>query len=121
MIIKIECNSETPNLMMLLEDIFLDLPNSGETWVKNGFIWNGNSSPFGTWNLIPPHKYKLASLLHDYLCDNAKNDSERKKADLDYKYILEKYYDCNVRNKIGFAGVTIGRWYWRLTGHYKKG
>lgn len=119
MIHNITCNSDRPHVLINTDNLTLDLPNSGKTHLKKGFEWDGNSSPVGTWNLIPPFKYPLASAFHDLLCIKAKNNGERKKADKDYKWILKNIYKCKIRNHVGYFGVSIGRFIRRFTGYDK--
>ena len=119
MIIKIEQNTETPRLMTLLEDVYIFLPNNQKTDIKAGFTWDGNTTPGITKAVLPPHVYKLASLVHDYYCRTSKNNNDRLLADKDYKWILENIYHLKFKGMFGYFGVTMGRWWWRLIGHYK--
>jgi len=60
-------------------------------FVPQGFISDGASAPRVFWWIIPPYKQTAeASVVHDYLCKNAKNKMERRKADKLFYRILKK-------------------------------
>jgi hypothetical protein len=100
-----------PDRIYLHKSITLVLPHSGPTTVEYGYESDGNSTPWGLWNIIPPFKYPLAFLFHDKLCGDARSNQDRLNADKDYKWILKTIYRCKVRNHLGYFGVRInGVW-----------
>ena len=82
------------------------------TYIESGFVWDGASSPgIPIARFLAPkfHKNIKASLVHDWLCRKARNQKERKKADLAY-YLMKRYVeeDTEFRCKVGYAGVRAG-------------
>jgi len=77
--------------------------------VPAGFEFDGASSPRIFWTIVPPFKQtKKAACIHDWLCRNAKNAEDRKRADkLFHKMLLEAGLN-RVRAYAGYLGVRIG-------------
>ena len=115
--VLLEFDTNYPNIVTCESRLELPLPNSGTTIVTKGFKSDGNSTPKQFWSLIPPFKFPIAYLFHDALCERALNTAMRKKADLDYKWILETYYNCWALNMVGYMGVSIGRFLRRFRGY----
>jgi len=61
---------------ILTEDLEVCIKYEGLTWrfvIKKGYDWNGANVPPGAWLIIGQQKeprFKLASCIHDYLCEN---------------------------------------------------
>lgn len=63
-------------MMYIQNPITLDLPNSGTTTIpaspETPFWWNGTNAPRFAYLVIPPQKFPLMHIFHDYLCRKAK-------------------------------------------------
>ena len=73
------------------EMVLIPYTDEGVT-VPAGFIFDGCSTPRVFWWLIPPYKgTKKAAVVHDYICKQAKTYEERRKGDLLFRKLLQKY------------------------------
>jgi hypothetical protein len=110
--INIGHDSDKPNLLYIDKPVELDLPHSGKTIISaspdSPFWWDGASNFRFLYGIIPPHKYPLQSLFHDYLCENAKTAEDRKNADLDFLWIGREIYKLKLRIQLGYLGVRLG-------------
>lgn len=90
------------------EELTRDFTAHGIT-VPKGFIFDGASAPRVFWGIIPPFKRtKKAACIHDWLCANAKNKEDRKKADKLFKVMCEEGGINKARSTLGYLGVRIG-------------
>ena len=112
--ITIEHDSDDPGWLTLREDVELLLPFSGMTRIQAPYRWNGNSTPptpLMRW-VMPKWFYLIASLFHDYLCEQAGKDKlARERADKDYKWILKRLYKQKATSALGYVGVRIGAFF----------
>lgn len=76
--------------------------------VPAGFIFDGASTPWMFWPIIPPYKNtKKAACIHDYICQTAKTFEERRKGDKIFYKMLREAGFGHLRALLGYAGVTI--------------
>jgi hypothetical protein len=77
--------------------------------VPAGFVFDGASTPRLFWSIIPPFKKtKRAACVHDWMCKNAKNNKDRKKADQYFLQALKEMGFNPVRSMLGYIGVRLG-------------
>lgn len=120
--INIIHDTNKPDFLGLTKTVEMVLPHSGRVVIHAApdmiYWWNGNSTPPLPIMryLVPKWFFLVASLFHDFLCERAITKEDRKKADKDYKWILETYYRQKVSNIVGYLGVRIGA----LIGHKDK-
>lgn len=77
--------------------------------VPAGFPFDGASAPRFLWGIVPPFKRtKKAAVIHDWMCKNAKNASDRKAADLLFHTMLLEAGLNKVRCRLGYWGVRLG-------------
>jgi len=87
--------------------------------VPAGFKFDGASAPRVFWGIIPPFKQtKKAACIHDWLCKNAKNASDRKAADKLFHTMLQEAGLNKTRCRIGYWGVRVGSFF-GVGIHYK--
>jgi len=113
--LKIWHDSDRPHEMYIQDPVSLVLPNSGpvtiEASIAKPYWWNGANSPRLAYSIIPPHKFPLMHLFHDYLCEKATTKEERRNADKDFAWIGKHYYKMNTRAILGYYGVRVGSWF----------
>lgn len=74
-----------------------------------GFVFDGASTPRIFWSIIPPFKLtKRASCVHDWLCKNARNSKDRRRADKIFAEALREMGMNPVRVFLGYVGVRLG-------------
>lgn len=87
--------------------------------IPKGFQTNGANIPRIFWSIFPPNspEYISAALVHDYLCDKAKNKQDYKEADEIFYAMLKAlevarwkaklfYLACRAYHKIRYWGLN---------------
>ena len=79
-------------------------------FVPAGFEWDGSSVPAIFQGLFPRHRHPIASCRHDWRCRNARNMTERKWADQQFKDDVGTT-SWWLTKQVGYLGVRIGAFF----------
>lgn len=93
------------------EELLLPFTAHGIT-VPAGFQFDGASAPRFFWAIIPPYKEtKKAACIHDWMCRNAEDAKDRKRADKLFYTMLREAGLSRIRSGIGYLGVRLGSFF----------
>lgn len=92
--------------------------------IPAGFRWNGASVPRPVWWVIDPFspEYEVFSLVHDYLCEQAKSYEDRREADIiGMRVLKETSYVYAPRRALVSASIFTGAlWGWKVSRPIKR-
>lgn len=105
-LIKMSNVPGSPKLRALTHPLVCKMWN-GEDEIPIGFVWDGASTPWFALPFFPRHDHPLASCKHDYRCLKARNDAERKWADIEFRKDVDRT-SWKITSKMGYYGVRVG-------------
>ena len=86
------------------------MPDGHTDIIPVGYEWDGSSVPFFLQGTFPRWRHPIASVKHDWRCEKATNESERKFADEQFEKDVGKT-SWWVTKKLGYVGVRFGSFF----------
>lgn len=92
----------------LIEDYAFSLPSLSGL-IPKGFKSNGADIPRVFWSIYPPYRseYFSATIIHDFLCDQAKSKEDYKVADLALKEAMKALGCSSFKTLVFYTACRI--------------